>query len=148
MNRLIDLAQEGKINENASVRDRQSIIINAPIEKVWDILVDVSKWPEWNGDIASTEQHQDGTFTWHLGGTKIRSTFASKTKPTLLSWTGKALMVKAIHVWSLEKTDEDQTIVSAEESIQGLMTIIIGHRRLHSNLINWLTQLKKKSEGD
>ncbi len=147
---LINLAQEGKINQNASLRDSQSVIINASQEDVWNLLVDMDKWPTWNPDIqsVSVDKVEEGsTFTWKAGGTKIRSKIRKLDAPNEIAWTGRVLWIKAIHVWKFEKTEDYQTIVSSQESMQGfLLPIFISHYRLHSMLTNWLARLKEVAE--
>ena len=49
---LARLAKDGKINGQASMRDVQSKIINAPIEKVWKTVSNISEWPTWNKEIT------------------------------------------------------------------------------------------------
>ena len=144
-------AKEGRINENASIRDRQSIIINAPIEKVWDILTDIQHWPTWNKEIKSTKcsslVEEGAKFDWHIRLTTFRSYIQAVNEPTLLSWTGKSKLMKSIFVWNLEASDQ-QTIVTVEESIEGfVIPIFNNHSKLHDILIDWLSALKRKSES-
>ncbi len=148
---LKTLAREGKINENASMRDRQSVIINNNQANIWKVLTDVSDWPSWNQDISKVKFdsiNEGANFSWKLSGTTMKSTFQKIDEPNLLAWTGKTRWIKNIHVWKLEQTDEDQTIVSAEESMQGFLTpLVISHYRLHQSLLNWLSRLKHICEG-
>ena len=145
---LAPLAEEGKINSEASIRDSQSTIINAPIQEVWEILADIENWPTWNPDIKSVtcETFEVGeSFKWNLQGSHITSTIRKIQQPEILSWTGTAMGIKAIHVWHLDESD-GQTIVSTHESVQGLLTIFMGHQKLHNTLLNWLSRLKQKAE--
>lgn len=149
MKTLVPLAESGKINPEASIRDRQSIIINASIAKIWTILTDIKKWPDWNPAIKSTEIHAfevGAIFKWNLGGSGLTSTIRSIKEPEVLSWTGSGMGMKAIHVWKLEKTEEDQTVVTTEESLQGFLTLFFSHQKLHSTLITWLDRLKAAAE--
>lgn len=142
------LAKEGKINPDASVRDSQSIIINAPIEKVWAVFLNMSDWPNWNSDIKSikVDEVKVGThFSWNAGGATIKSTIRQIIDQELISWTGTSMGIKAIHVWKFE-ADGDQTIVTTEESMQGFFTLFFSHQKLHSTLVNWLGSLKEKAE--
>ncbi len=150
---LSKLAKEGKINQKASTRDSQSTIVNAPIEKVWETLIDIAEWPNWNKDIKKVKfdkVEEGATFKLHLANSRVfTSKFERIDKENILSWTSKTLWIKAIQVWSLEKTEEYQTIVTVEESMQGfLIPFIISHYRLHFSLINWLSYLKSESEKE
>ncbi|XOV95193.1 MAG: SRPBCC family protein [Bacteroidota bacterium] len=149
MKQLNPLAKEGKINEDANVRDRQSIIINSPTENVWKLLADVEDWQHWNHDIkidrySSTEEGE--TFKWQIKGHSILSTFQKVDAPRLLAWTSKSQMQKAVNVWKLENAG-NQTIVSVEVSVQGLSTFFYSHQKLHSSLLSWLSRLKLKAES-
>lgn len=147
---LAPLAQSGRINEEAGIRDKQSIIINAPILEVWTNLVDVSEWTSWNPDIRSvkiTEVREGHSFKWNLKGQTITSTFRKITHPSLLTWTTVGHLTKSVQVWKLDEAGANQTIVSAEESIEGIFSLFIGHQKLHSTLINWLERLKIRCES-
>lgn len=142
-------ALEGKINENASIRDRQSAIVNAPIEKVWDLLVNVNDWPDWNPEIKSAkcDKVEPGAeFEWTVRHTHLHSKFKVVDEPTLLTWVGKGKLTKMIFVWSFEASDE-QTIITVEQSVEGIvLPLFNNHSKLHDILIDWLEALKAKLE--
>jgi uncharacterized protein YndB with AHSA1/START domain len=149
MNELESQAREGRINENASIRDRQAAIINAPIEKVWKILTLVNEWPNWNPEIKSARAEKvqaRESFDWHIKHSHFQSIFQVVNEPTLLTWTGKSKLVKSIFVWNLEASD-NQTIVTVEESIEGfVIPLFNNHSKLHDILIDWLKALKSEAE--
>lgn len=150
MHRINALAKEGKINENASIRDQHSIIINAPIDKVWDNLTNLNEWPKWNKDVkkmkVNGEIKEGTTFHWTIGRLKANSQIQHLEKPTTFSWTGKTNWVKRIYVWSLE-SDENQTIVTVSTSLQGVLTVLVeNHQKVYTELLNWLECLKTKTE--
>ncbi len=150
MKYLKPLAQDGKINEDANLRDRQSILINAPIDKIWGLLFEVNKWPEWNMDIKIdryTTTEEGESFKWQIRGQSIKSTFQKINKPVLLAWTSHSQLTKAVNVWKLEQAGDNQTIVTAEESMEGFSTLFIGHQKLHNILIAWLNHLKAQAES-
>jgi len=142
-------AKEGKINENASIRDRQSVIVNATVQRVWDVLTNINEWPKWNSEIkvaVCDKVELDAEFEWSLKGTHLHSHFQLVEEPNLLAWTGKSKMIKAIHVWNLEAAD-DQTIVTVEESIEGFLLPIFNRQsKLHDNLVHWIAALKEEAE--
>lgn len=150
MNKLNKIAQEGKINQEASIRDSQSIIVHAPAQKLWDVLVDFDKWSEWNTDIKWAKLSGDlktgNTFEWNIKGTTLKSEIQLVNEPETLVWTGKAMGIKAIHVWKLEAAEKDQTILTTEESMQGVSTLFYSHLKLHNTLLHWLSQLKQRAE--
>jgi hypothetical protein len=148
--RLIALAREGKINQQAGIRDRQHIVINAPVEKVWAVLTDIPCWPLWNKQIkrATSDGLEVGSlFIWKSGNTTIQSTIQQCNPPHELTWTGKAMWLKAIHTWKLDPAGEHQTIVTVEESFEGFLSpVFMSPSRLHSTLRYWLSALKQQAE--
>ena len=150
MKETIALAKEGMINTNASIKDQHSIIIQAPIEKVWTILTNVSGWKQWNPLIkhlsATDEVHPGSQFEWKIGRMSSSSEIQLMDKPGTFSWTGKSTFVKRIYVWSLE-TDENQTIATLGTSLEGLFTVWVeNHRSVYNEIHQWLDCLKVKAE--
>ena len=150
MNSSASMAQQGKINENASIKDRHSIIIQQPIDHVWSLITDISRWTEWNANISNVSI--DGTiaagtsFKFRIGRMMTHSQIQLFEAPHSFSWTGKNALVKRIYTWSLEK-DDDQTIITVATSLQGVFTVLIeNHRSVYNELINWLESLKIKAE--
>ena len=150
MNNLNALASQGKINENASVKDQHSIIINAPAAKVWGILVDMEAWPQWNDKIKNVKLDGEVTkgtnFGWTFDGKKFSSQIQSAEESSTLAWTGKSSLVKSVYVWQLED-DENQTIATLSTSMQGTFTILFNkHQKIYDDLLYWLQTLKEKAE--
>lgn len=150
MKKLNALAKKGKINENAGIRDSHSIIINADIDKVWDILVDMENWPTWNPEVKKVilegKVEEGAYFKWLQGRTNGKSQIQKVEKPSNISWTSQAKFVKRIYVWSLE-SDEGQTIATVSASFQGTFVVLAeNHQKVYNELLNWLELLKNKSE--
>ena len=151
MNRLNALAKEGKINENASIKDSHSVIINAPIAKVWEILIDIEKWPEWNNIVKEASIKDpveiETPFSWYFNGVRFNSQIQAISEPNMLTWTGKSKLIKSAFVWQLEN-DDDQTIATFSASLQGTFTVLVNkHQRVYNELMTWLENLKKSAES-
>ena len=151
MKKLDALAKQGKINESAGVRDGHSIIINAPVTKVWEILIDIENWSEWNDQIKNVKidstPESGEKFKWSFDGTTFKAQIQDCTAPSLLAWTGKSNWSKAIHVWELED-DDNQTIATLSTSLQGTFSILANkHQKVYDDTLNWLQRLKEKAEG-
>jgi uncharacterized protein YndB with AHSA1/START domain len=41
---------------------RASIDIDAPLERVWDVLMDVERWPDWSPTVTAVERLESGMF--------------------------------------------------------------------------------------
>lgn len=152
MKKLEKLAKEGRINENASIKDSHSIIINAEINGVWKILSSLESWPEWNEKIKSVSvdgELKTGTkFKWTLDGAKFSAEVQSMDAPNTLTWTGKSSWIKSVHVWQLV-SDENQTIATLSTSLEGTFTVLVNkHQKVYDDLITWLEALKSRAEQD
>ncbi len=145
MKELIQLASEGKINNRASIRDSQPIIIQAPVKKVWDYLANPVNWSNTK-DAVTTAAKPGDTFSYHRHGQNFKGTFHLCVEWRELSWTAKTTGLKLIHCWHLEATESNQTIVTSEESLQGIRTLIISHEKFHKSLINWLEKIRQSTE--
>ncbi len=152
MTDLRQLAKEGKINDQASLRDRQSGIINAPIDTVWDILTTIPDWPTWNSSIKKITTHNGlssgSMFSWQSQKIHINSEISIVSKPTTFGYISSIAGSKMIQIWNLEKSSETQTIVTCEVSMQGVRTLFYGHQTLNYSLINWIDKLRKKAESN
>ena len=111
------------INRQAPVSAEAEITIDAPPEAVWETLVTVDRWPDWNPDVKSVTLDGDiregGTFRWKTSSGTITSTFRTVEPPSHVAWTGAIMGIKAIHVWRLDPTG-DRTTVRTAESFEGL----------------------------
>jgi len=141
-----------KINENAPAIARSNVMIDADPESVWNVLTDIENWPYWNPDVKNVvmdDKFSVGSkFKWKAGPGTITSKLQVIDKPKLLVWTGKTLGIHAVHVWSL-KSSEGQTMVSSEESWDGLIVRILPgsmQKTLEKSTESGLKYLKQEIE--
>lgn len=141
------------INSNAPALARHQVLINASLGKVWRLLSDINHWSAWQPDISSAVL--DGTLTpgsifrWKSGGSRVVSQLQDVEPQHRLGWTGKAMGVRARHVWVLEP-QADGVLVRTEESFEGWVVVLLKGRMqktLDTSLQAWLTRLKKTAEG-
>jgi uncharacterized membrane protein len=140
------------IHLDAPVITRKSIIINAPIEKVYQIFSDVDHWDNWQREIIAPQINgafQSGSsFNWKSNGLKITSTLQTVETNKLVGWSGPAFGAFAIHNWYF-KEQNGQTTIRVEESMEGWLVKLL-QRKFQSSLDKsieyWLNALKKESE--
>ncbi|WP_304236587.1 SRPBCC family protein [Jiulongibacter sediminis] len=141
-----------RINEKAPVVQRREIKIQASPEKVWEVLTNIEKWPDWNNKISKSSVEsriKKGTvFNWKTGGSMIKSKIHTFQPYHLFGWTGKAFGASAIHNWNLYPTEEF-TIVSVEESMEGWVIRLFKtqmNKKLGNDMGFWLKRLKLRVE--
>jgi len=141
------------INKNAPVQTKQSIQIDAPVEKVWAVFTDINRWPEWQKDIPAATIDgpvQRGlVIHWKTAGFSIQSELQTVEKFKRIGWAGKAFGSFAIHTWSFQQ-HEGKTTVTVEESMEGwLVKLMQGYvqSNLHTATQRWLADLKKRAEA-
>ena len=112
------------------------IDIDAPPERVWEVLTQFEKWAQWNPDVKSMSYEGPlvpGTqFRWKAGPGKIVSTLDRVEPPRYISWHGRTLTIDAYHEWWLEPRGGG-THVRTEESFFGALARL-GRRPLQNAL--------------
>ncbi len=142
-----------EINLKAPAFAKHQLLIQAPIENIWQILTDINDWKSWNPNVSKSELHgklaPDLTFRWKSGGITITSIIKEVEPYQRISWTGKAIGTQAIHIWTLE-AQEQGVLVETSESFNGwLVRLFKGsmQKMLDAALESWLEHLKRKAES-
>lgn len=116
------------IEQNAPLVARKEIIINAPVEQVWQKLTDFKNWPKWQKDIFKVQVSgplKRGTkLKWLALGALISSTIHTAEENKSLGWSGITIGMRAIHNWYFE-SQGDTTKVVTEESLAGILPPLI-----------------------
>jgi uncharacterized protein YndB with AHSA1/START domain len=117
-----------EINQKAPVTYSAQIVIQAPINQVYDLLADINNWPQWRSDVQ--QSHLEGsaevgsTFRWKSGTTMLTSRLETVEPNKTFVWTGKAMGIQVIHAWHLS-TDGKTTTVKTEESMEGVLVSLL-----------------------
>lgn len=75
-----------------------SITINAPAERVWAVMTDVERWPEWTASVSSVERLDSGPFT-----TGSRARIKQPKLPTTI-WTVTAIQPGRSFTWRAQSS--------------------------------------------
>jgi len=141
------------INENAPVKSRNQIEMQAPIDTAWFILTDIKNWTKWQTAVTETivdEKIEEGTtFKWKAGGLSFKSKIHTSKPNTAFGWTGTTIGASAIHNWTFMKKDSNTTIVIVEESLQGVFPKLFKkyfQNNLDKGVLTNLMELKDASE--
>jgi len=94
-----DYARRGRIDDVAPISARCETVVDAPVERVWDVLSHPERWEQFAPGIADVRLAdgvvEGGCFTWRNGRTKLTSRFAVVRPGHELTWTGTAAAVWA-----------------------------------------------------
>lgn len=152
---LTSLASHGFVQQDAPIKASSTLIIEAPRERVWRILVDVARWPRWEPDISHVSgAHALATgtaFAWQTGGATIHSRVALFSPPNMVAWTGRAATARAIHVFVLTSLGPNRTQIESRESMSGfLITWFYGSAALQKSedsQLRYLANAVQAGEG-
>lgn len=138
---------------DAPVYAAVSIEIQSNPSAVWKLISEIPRWPEWASQIKSvdiTGELRKGTeFQWKNNGMKINSKLQKVDPEKYLSWTGKALWIRAVHIWELQPLPDGETKVTTAESMDGfLIRYIYSSDKLLISLQTWLKDLKSAAESE
>jgi uncharacterized membrane protein len=141
------------VDRNAPLVARGEIVIDAPLEVVWNLQTDFQAWPEWQANISWVTMDGNlapGTiFRWKASGIKIVSTLQEVEPMRRISWTGVSPGMQAIHIWNFEPGDGGVRVVT-EESLSGWFARLLklfDRQFLEKSLSESLQTLKRTAEN-
>ena len=75
-----DYARRGRIDDVAPIAARCEAVVDAPVERVWELLGQPERWEQFAPGIRDVRLAdgvvEGGRFTWRNGRTKLTSRFA------------------------------------------------------------------------
>jgi uncharacterized protein YbjT (DUF2867 family)/uncharacterized protein YndB with AHSA1/START domain len=145
-------AKKGRIDQEAPVKASREFCIEAPVERVWELLSDPRGWEAWYPDVHDVRLEpgveEDARFAWANGKAHMRSRFAIVEVGREITWTGVAYGAKAVHRHVLQPTEGGATRVFSEESMAGpLLVLFYNSARLRAEMEEWLSALKIAAEA-
>ena len=105
---------------------RNEIVVPAPIDRVWDLLADVERWPSWYGacrwvrvDSPATAGHPL-VFRWKTHAVEWRSTVVTSDRPHAFAITADAVGLRAKRTFTVRPTSDGVgTLVASHETQVG-----------------------------
>ena len=137
-----------KVKKDAPAYSREEITIQAPIQKVYSLVADISKWEEWQTPVTFSQLNgelAEGTkFSWKANGLKIHSELHTVKKNTAIGWTGRIAWIKAVHNWNFRELGSGTRVV-VEESLSGFGSSLM-KKSLKDGMQKNLLELKEMAE--
>ena len=141
------------IDRNAPVIAHHEIDISAPLERVWDLHIQVDDWPRWNTEVTAAKL--DGafvpgsSFTWTSYDFTVTSTIYDVEDRARILWGGAAQGIRGTREWLFEPTGEGVHVTTnesfagdpVEADTAGLQAL------LDSSLTTWLARMKTQAES-
>ncbi|BBY85717.1 SRPBCC family protein [Mycolicibacterium tokaiense] len=160
------LACDGQtVDPNAAIRYRTQAVIPAPLQTIWDLQVDVARWPSWQPAVADATVLTEGPlrpqsqFLWTtpVPATEVTpattlyvtSTVQQLEELACIRWSGPARgegvdIDRGVHVWTFTEI-EGGVLVSTEETWTGRQvdaTPELSTTHLGLGLQAWLEDLR------
>lgn len=142
-----------EINAKAPVVARCDVVIDAPLQRVWQLLTDISSWPDWQPDITAAASGRPlrtaDTFRWTTAGLDIESTVYLLESPRRIIWGGTVHEITGIHLWTFDVVGS-AVHVHTGQSWDGdpVLADVEGTRAaLRESLATWLGHLKRAAEN-
>ncbi len=141
------------VDRAAPVLAVHEIDIEAPLDTVWRLHIDVNAWPRWQTDI--TAAHLDGvfepgvSFDWTSYGFSVTSTVYDLAERSRVLWGGTSGGITGVHEWLFTETPSGVHVTTTEsfagEPVEadapGMQTV------LDASLVAWLGHLKAAAES-
>src|SRR5262245_61167671 len=106
-------AKSGRIDERAPITSSSQVVIAAPAEQVWALIINLPAWPTITPSIRDVQIEStlevDAFVRFRLNNFPIRARLAVVQPNRELSWTGVSLWFSAIDRIVLEVLSDDQT---------------------------------------
>ena len=131
-----------EVNTLSKAYASEKIEINSPVEKVYNLILNIKEWPKWLSGVTKvyiSDNIQQGTeFVWKAKGYTIKSKIHTLEYNSSIGWTGTMLWLKAIHNWKFESKSENVTRVAVQESFDGFFSSFMANmlkKSMHEDLI-------------
>ena len=133
---------------------RFEVEVEAPPERVWDVLTGVEAWSRWHPGISFAVLRgpmAPGTpLHWRGDGMRIRSVVTEVGEGRRVAWTARTLGARGFHRWTLEPQGSSSTRILSEEVWRGLPVLLLRgtlRKTLTASRTVWLERLRTRAES-
>jgi len=143
----------------AEIKAEKSIVVNAPVEKVWKLMLDVASWPQWfptlktAGLVSGDSLAKGSVFYFKLAlkgpALKMKVAVVESEPRKRVAWTGGMLGVHAVHSFDFEAEGQKTKVVSKEVfqgPMVGALKILFNDADLARLHQDWIQALKAAAE--
>lgn len=137
----------------------ESILIFSPIEKVWNIITDLTCWSKWNTVLENVSSDipritEGRKFRFCIRPFVIPVSFEPVIEEVVpvkkITWRGEKFGLTAVHEYIFQETDQGVSVISRETFSGGpvaLYGILFSMGRLKELTLTLLQNLKEAAES-
>ena len=124
----------------------ESMVIHAPLEKVWDVFVSFTCWADWNRVLTDVRSHSASLTEGQAFSCSIRpyllpvdiSPVVTRVEPLRkIVWTASMYGISSVHEFFFDETPEG-VMVESRERFRGL-PMLFGAGRFFEEKVRQLT---------
>jgi hypothetical protein len=113
-----------------SVACRVAVNVHAPAERVWEVLTDAKRFPQWNSTVTEIEGEirEGAKIRVHVPGTDrvFAPTVTGVVPNERMTWTGGFdPLLKGVRTFALRPRDDGSTDFTMAERFSGLMLPLV-----------------------
>ena len=141
------------VDRKAPVIAHHEIDIRAPLDRVWNLHVNIDNWPKWNREVTAAKLNgifaPGNSFTWTSYGFTVTSTIYVVVDRSRILWGGIAQGITGTHEWRFERTPEGVHVMTTESFAGGPVVADSAGMQaiLDNSLRGWLARLKAQAES-
>ena len=146
-----EYAKHGRIDEQAPITTSSDVVIDAPVDHVWALLINLPAWPTITPAIRAVRLESvikvDAYFTFRLYHFPVRAQLAVVQPNHELTWTGVSLWFTSIDQHLVEPLSTGGTRLGIAEAFAGILAIpLMSRARLQAQHEQWLQAFKQAAE--
>lgn len=144
----------------AEIKAEKSIIVNAPAENIWRVMLEVAGWPQWfpalkgAGLVSGSALAKDSVLWFKLAlvgpALPMRVRVIESVPARRVAWQGGMLGVSGMHSFEFEPQGDNKTRVTSREVLSGplagLLKLLFNDDDLGRLHQEWIQALKAKVE--